>query len=217
MRIHAVLMLKAPRPGTVKTRLAASVGDERAVSIYRQLAEHQIRQIPPGWQCSVHFAPQDAREEMHEWLADVVPPGSTFYPQCEGDLGARMRHAAMTEFHRGAGAVALLGGDCPGLLTPILCEVESTSPEADVVIVPATDGGYVLLLLKADHPELFDQISWSTPEVLPQTLTAAAQGGITVRLLGPLADVDDVKDLSSPESIFSSCLIPCEREGGTPL
>lgn len=208
MKTHAVLMLKAPRPGTVKTRLAASVGNERAVSIYRQLAEHQIRQIPADWKCSVHYAPQDAGQEMRDWLDAVIPNGTTFHPQCEGDLGARMRRALITELSFGAGAVALVGGDCPGLLTPVLEGVEAASGKADVVIVPATDGGYVLLLLKADHPELFDQISWSSAEVLPQTLAAAGRCGITVRVLSPLADVDHVNDLSTLGKVSSSCLIP---------
>ncbi len=202
MTIHAVLMLKAPRPGTVKTRLAASVGYDRAASIYRKLAEHQIRQIPPGWQCSVHYAPPEAGLEMRDWLAGVVPSGTTFFPQCDGDLGARMRGAVLTELEAGSGAVALLGGDCPGLLRPVLEEVAEAAGDADAVIVPATDGGYVLLLVKADHPELFHQISWSTKEVLPQTLAAAASVGKTVRLLGELADVDDVTDLQSQHKIF---------------
>jgi len=202
MKIHAVLMLKAPRPGQVKTRLAASVGTERAASIYRQLVEHQIRQIPPGWQCSIHFAPQESGKEMKEWLGNLVAKDTSFYPQSEGDLGDRMRHAVTTELARGAGAVALMGGDCPGLLTPTLEAVEVASAEADVVIVPAADGGYVLLLLKANHPELFHQISWSTANVLTQTLAAVDLIGIRVRLLGELADVDDAADLASQEKIF---------------
>lgn len=195
-------MLKAPRAGTVKTRLAASVGDARAVAIYKQLAEHQIRQIPPGWQCSVHFAPAGAGREMQEWLAGLVPPGTTFFPQCEGDLGVRMCQAVNTEFLRGAGAVALIGGDCPGLVTAVLADVQNASTVADVVVVPATDGGYVLLLLKNNHPGLFHQISWSTDKVLSQTLAAARKAGITVCMLEELTDVDDVNDLTTSEKIF---------------
>ncbi len=203
MKVHVVLMLKAPRAGMVKTRLAASVGTERAVSIYRQLVEHQIRQLPTDWHCSIHFAPQDAGQEMQEWLGGLVAKGTSFVPQCEGDLGVRMRHAVRTELKCGAGAVALVGGDCPGLITSILDEVEAASAETDLVIVPATDGGYVLLLVKSDHPELFHDISWSTAKVLPQTLAAAALAGSTVRLLGELADVDDAGDLSSQTKIFN--------------
>lgn len=202
MKIHAVLMLKAPRPGSVKTRLAASVGDARAVAIYKQLAEHQIRQIPSDWHCSVHFAPGEAGQDMQNWLSDPAPPGTLFFPQCSGDLGARMRHAVITELDHGAGAVALIGGDCPELLTPVLDEVEAASEDADVVIVPARDGGYVLLLVKADHPGLFQEMAWSTPRVLRQTLDAADRVGLTVCLFPALADVDEAGDLSSDAKIF---------------
>ena len=63
-----VAMLKAPRPGLVKTRLAAEVGVESATAIYRRLVEHQIAAIPREWRTEVHFAPAEAAADMQQWL-----------------------------------------------------------------------------------------------------------------------------------------------------
>ena len=197
MKITAALMLKAPRPGTVKTRLAADLGEERATEIYRALVEHQLRQIPKTWNCTIHFAPADGEEEMRCWLAGIAPAGTNFEAQCDGDLGARMRQAVRLELGCGADGVVLLGGDCPELLTNVLLEAATELQAADIVISPATDGGYVLLGLKKEHPELFEDIAWSTSEVLAQTLARASTGGLKVFRTEPFADIDDAASFRS--------------------
>lgn len=186
-------MLKAPRPGMVKTRLAQDVGNEQAASIYRSLTESQIRRMPPDWLCSVHFSPQDAEEEMRVWLDPISSTKIAYRPQPEGDLGARMRHAVQRELAAGAEAVVLLGGDCPEIDLAVLREVEIRLTTADVVIAPATDGGYVLLALKAEHPKLFENIAWSTGSVFRQTLDSVRAAGLSVSILRPFQDVDDLK------------------------
>jgi len=72
----------------------------------------------------------------------------------------------------------------------------------DLVIVPATDGGYVLLLVKADHPELFREIAWSTAQVMKQTKAAADRAGWSVSMLPELTDVDDINDLATLGKLF---------------
>lgn len=193
MNVTAALMLKAPRPGMVKTRLALDVGAEQAATIYRSLAENQVRQIPADWRCAIHFAPQEAEDEMRAWLGPIAPAQTIYRPQPEGDLGARMRHAVQTELAVAAEAVVLLGGDCPDINTVVLRDVEARLSKADAVIAPAFDGGYVLLALKADHPELFENIAWSTAEVLTQTLASAHTRGLSVSITEAFQDVDDIK------------------------
>ncbi len=193
MNVTAALMLKAPRPGMVKTRLALDVGAEQAAAIYRSLAENQIRQIPADWRCAIHFAPQEAEDEMRAWLGPIAPAQTIYRPQPEGDLGARMRHAVQTELATSAEAVVLLGGDCPDINTAVLRDVEARLSKADAVIAPASDGGYVLLALKSDYPELFEDIAWSTAEVLTQTLASAHTRGLSVSITETFQDVDDIK------------------------
>ncbi len=195
MKTTAILMLKAPRTGTVKTRLAAKIGSQCATDIYRSLVEHQLGQIPDGWAVAIHFAPDDAEGEMREWLSPLVPK-AWFTPQAAGDLGARMEAAAAHELERGAEAVALIGGDCPYLTREYLAAAADLLEGADVVIGPAADGGYVLLLLKDLHAALFAHIDWSTSRVLEQTKLAADRSGLRHVLFEVLEDIDDHASLA---------------------
>lgn len=181
-------MLKAPRPGYVKTRLALEVSAREAAQIYRQLVEHQIRQLPEGWPVEVHYTPADAKAEIENWLGNQ----HAYNPQSEGDLGARMSAAMRGVFWRGAGSVILLGGDCPGVTTMLLETVKQKLIENDVVIGPAQDGGYYLLGLSAPHPGFFKGIPWSTDQVFPQTLQRVRAFGLKIFCLDVLTDVDDL-------------------------
>jgi uncharacterized protein len=196
------MILKAPRLGTVKTRLAEEVGAERATAIYRVLVEHQAKAIPLSWHVSVHFAPTDAAEEMPMWLASYLPENTRFVPQCEGDLGQRLRSAVAAEFQGGAQRVFLIGGDCPGISRDYFGDADEALNESDLVIAPAYDGGYVLLGLKSHHPSLFENIAWSTPAVLDQTLAAARALLVRVRLLPTLEDIDDAESLARQSALF---------------
>ncbi len=201
MKIAAALMLKAPRPGFVKTRLAAEIGALRAAAVYRALAERQLGEIPAEWACAVHYSPDEAGEEIRQWLGPVAPLGTAYHPQGGGDLGGRMRHAVRSGLAAGAGAVVLLGGDCPGLGRSVLREVAVRIQTVDMAIGPAADGGYVLLALKQDCPALFEGIPWSTPEVLGLTLAAAAGAGLSVWRTRAFVDVDDAASLARVESV----------------
>lgn len=193
MRITAALMLKAPRPGWVKTRLAATVGDEKAAAVYRQLAEGQIAEVPPEWRVAVYYAPAGAEEEMRVWLGSKLPKEARFVAQTEGDLGARMRAAVVRELEAGAEGVVLLGGDCAELGREDLRAAGRMLGEADVVIGPAEDGGYVFLAVKRDWGRLFEEMPWSTPQVLEMTLRRAGELGLRVVRTRSYRDVDDAE------------------------
>jgi len=189
------LLLKAPRSGTVKTRLARDIGPHQATMIYRALVEHQVRAIPEGWDVAVHFAPSDALMEMEAWLKPHFLACPQFVPQCDGALGDRLIHVVRTEFQRGMKRVFLIGGDCPGITRDYFAAADSNLDVSEVVVGPATDGGYVLLGLKAPYPVLFENIAWSTASVLDQTLAAARKVSLSVALLPVLEDIDDADAL----------------------
>jgi len=92
------MILKAPRVGTVKTRLAREIGAERATLIYRDMVEHQVRAILPGWNVSVHFCPADAGEEMEAWLKPSLPASTRFAPQCDGDWDDALGQSSVPSF-----------------------------------------------------------------------------------------------------------------------
>jgi rSAM/selenodomain-associated transferase 1 len=200
------MILKAPRPGLVKTRLARDLGHERATAIYRALVEHQAMAIPGSWQVGVYFTPADAAEEMQAWLKSYLPKTARFVPQCDGDLGQRLIGAVCAELQRGANHIFLIGGDCPGISCDYLAQADQQLTECDLVIGPATDGGYVLLGLKSQCTALFENIAWSTQAVLDQTISAARRQSLSVKLLPTLEDIDDAASLARQSRLlpFSS-------------
>ncbi len=185
-------MLKAPRLGEVKTRLAKDVGAPAALAAYRRLVEHQLRAIPEGWNVEIHFTPLDAQTEMRTWLAPLTTNPLAFYAQASGDLGARLQYALSSALARGAALVIFAGGDCAELGQERMKEAASEAVASDVVIIPALDGGYVLLALHAPHLGLFTNIAWSTEVVLQQTKERISELSLTCKILPPLEDVDDL-------------------------
>src|SRR5687768_3502559 len=99
-----VCMLKAPRAGLVKTRLAHELGAGPAATIYRRLVEHQLKAVPESWRIEVHFSPADAADEMRAWLG--ATPG--YYPQRGDDLGARLARATSGALARGTAGVVVI-------------------------------------------------------------------------------------------------------------
>jgi uncharacterized protein len=181
------LMLKAPREGQVKTRLAREVGDHEATRVYRRLVEHQLRQIPAGWPVRIHFAPVDARAEMEAWLGAAYH----YAPQPEGDLGERLSGAMHDHFANAPGPVIFLGGDCPYLTTARLLAVAEMLARTEAVLVPALDGGYCLLALSRPVERVFAAIPWSTDRVAEKTRERLRESAVEWSETEALEDVDD--------------------------
>jgi hypothetical protein len=188
-----IVFVKRPRPGEVKTRLAADIGPELASEVYRTLAEIEIEATRPGpgdYERLFFFAPADAQAEMEAWW-----PGETWLPQQGADLGARMANAFAEAFRRGARRVAIIGTDVPWVSRETVVGALDALDSCDTVVGPAHDGGYYLLALKAPRSELFTEIAWSTAGVLPSTLARAAVLGLSVHRLEPLPDIDTIEDV----------------------
>ena len=190
---NVAILLKAPRPGQVKTRLASSIGAERATRVYRALVEHQLAQIPASWRIAIHFAPVDAEAEMRRWLEKLSPRGTDFMPQPDGDLGVRLISAMDHGFASGADFVFFLGGDCPGITCRYLEKAEAALAKTDMVIAGALDGGYVLLGLRKPMAAVFEAIPWSSDAVFAATLGQARAAGLSYQCLSPLEDIDDLE------------------------
>jgi rSAM/selenodomain-associated transferase 1 len=188
-----LVFVKAPRPGQVKTRLAAAIGDEPAAAAYRALAEGVLERTAPRegeYERIVLFAPPDAREEVARWL-----PAEPLAAQEGPDLGARMDAAFAAAFAGGAPAAVLVGSDVPRLDRGHVLRAFAALEEHPVVLGPAADGGYYLVGLRERRPELFAGVEWGTAGVLAATLERCAALGLRPRLLETLADVDTEADL----------------------
>jgi rSAM/selenodomain-associated transferase 1 len=178
----------------VKTRLAATVGDEEALHIYRLLVEKTrlaVLGLPEVRRRVLYsaFVP-----EQDEWDALFFEKKI----QSAGELGQRMSEAFREAFAQGAERAVIVGTDCPELSPDVLAEAfGALRNRVPVVVGPALDGGYYLLGMSAFFPELFDGIDWSTDRVLAQTLQRAQALGKAYHLLPPLRDVDTEEDWRS--------------------
>ncbi|MDO7875900.1 TIGR04282 family arsenosugar biosynthesis glycosyltransferase [Hymenobacter sp. ASUV-10] len=189
---HLIIFARQPVLGRVKTRLAADIGDTAALAVYRELLTITATAVgAAGIPATVWLAdaPDLPTAELPEW------PGLPWLLQPAGDLGHRMAAAFATAFVAGASAVAIIGTDCPGLRAAHLEQAFELLQHHDIVLGPATDGGYYLLAMKELHMLLFANKEWSTATVRAATLADAARLGLRVALLPQLADVDTVADL----------------------
>ena len=185
-----IIFVKAPRPGLVKTRLAADLGPAEAASAYRTLVGTLLRNLHDLPQLELHFTPDDALEDIRHWLKS----GWTAKPQCAGDLGRRLQTAFSTAFASGSQKVVIIGSDCPSVgLANVRAAWEGLSSH-DAVIGPAADGGYWLIGLRQPCEKLFLNMPWSTPAVLQETLQRCRANGLQVLLLDEMSDVDTKED-----------------------
>ena len=183
---HVIVFLKAPRLGTVKTRLAATLGEEAALDAYVKMT-HTVLAVLSGWsRVNLCYTPDEAEPEIHTWMQ----PGWNCMPQGGGDLGTRMHRA----FTKAKGPAVIVGTDCPSIRIDDIHEASKALEEKDLVLGPAKDGGYWLIGLNAPYPALFEGINWSTESVLSDTLARAKAAGLSCHLLRELADVDTEAD-----------------------
>lgn len=203
MRAAILFFVKYPEPGTVKTRLAAVLGAERAADIYRQLVRAVILQLPSATNLIVCFDPPERAPEIAAWLQ--FPAGErvvSFVPQARGNLGARLEHAFAHAFAQGYERVLVVGSDCVEINPPLFTEAWQSLESHDVVVGPSHDGGYYLLGLKQPSPALFRGVSWSTDAVLAQTRARAATAGWRLHELVRLHDVDEPEDWVRAEGML---------------
>lgn len=191
-RLVLLVFAKSPEAGRVKTRLAEAVGADRAARIYRQMGRRVVDQVRGGpYRTVVCYDPPGAEQEVRSWLGG---DGMTFWPQEPGDLGARMA-AAFRRAFRDASRVCVIGTDAPGVGRSAVAEAFRALESADVVLGPASDGGYYLLALDRPRPELFRDVPWSTSDVLSVTRERASAAGLRVHLLSERTDLDTGSDL----------------------
>ena len=194
METSILIYCKAPILGLVKTRLAASVGAERALGIYKELATATHQAVLPFKEVHWIFTPDsdEARSMTKEW---VSRPEWTIRPQKNGDLGERLKEGfriALTQ-----GSAMAIGTDCPYITSKDLHEADSVlqnGGENQLVIGPANDGGYWLIGMNCFYPAIFENIPWSSESTFEVTLSRARELGLSIHLLRELSDVDTRED-----------------------
>ena len=208
-RPAAVLMIKAPRAGSVKTRLCPPLDPREAADLAAAMArdctELVLRVVP---EVIAAFSPEEAGPELEALL-----PGIRHWaPQPPGDLGRRQERALATGFGLGCAPILVLGTDSPTLPTGLIESARRRleSGEADLVLGPSHDGGYYLLGVRRPVSGLLDGVPWSTGEVFDAVTANAERIGLRVLVLPAWYDVDTPSDLSRlAEELLSD---PAARE-----
>ena len=181
MSAALAVFLKAPRAGSVKTRLAAEIGERQALRLYRVMATRTLAAASEtDLEITVWFAPADALAEMRSWLGERW----TLRSQSSGDLGARLAAAAQA-VEPGRGWLAI-GADCPGLDAPLLRVAATIVAQDEVALGPTRDGGYYLFGGRTPLPPLFDRDRVEhEPGARGHPRAARARGGPMARVAHP--------------------------------
>ncbi len=218
-----ILLVKYPQKGRVKTRLAQTLGDEAAVAVYQRLVEHLIRLLRRVTvdEICISFDPAEKHSEIEDWIrpmwqqagvgrvSGVVldkEPTLGFCSQCEGDLGVRLKSAFGTVFEEnkqaeGAGVqVIAIGSDCIEIDEGTFRATWEALATKEVVFGPTLDGGYYLVGMNSPHPELFEDIPWSSKMTLRASLQGASEAGLETALLDEKHDIDTEQDWRRAET-----------------
>lgn len=186
-----IVFMKNPELGRVKTRLAAVVGDKKALDIYQKLITKTKKEVF-NVDADLMVCYSDRPMKADSWK------NGHFYKEIQegDDLGMRMHHAIFSGVSMGYCNICLIGTDIYDLTTDIISQAFNLLKNHDMVIGPAHDGGYYLIGMKKSYPVLFDKIPWSTPEVLEKTIAIAKAEGIRYARLSMLNDIDEYKDIT---------------------
>ncbi len=179
-----LIFIKNATLGKVKTRLAQTVGDQRALKIYKALLQHTkaIALTTPATRLLFY---SETINENDDWSRDDFQK----LLQHDGDLGMRMKAAFATAFQQHE-KVVIIGSDCASLNPAIVQQAFEQLDHFPFVIGPALDGGYYLLGMNSYQPSLFEDIVWSTAQVLPTTIAKMKALQQSYYCLPTLSDID---------------------------
>lgn len=191
MRKTLVVMVKEPRPGSVKTRLGRDIGLTASAWWFRHQVNALLKRVgSPKWEVVLAVAPDVAGMSSRVWPAHLLR-----IPQGAGDLGDRMARV-----FRGLpnGPVCIIGADIPGINAARIEEAFKALGSHDAVYGPADDGGYWLVGMKRVGPVptcLFEGVRWSTEHALVDS--KATMPGLRIAEVATLRDVDTLADLQT--------------------
>ena len=199
----AVLVFsKAPVPGTVKTRLLPVLNADDAARLYRELLERTLNTVTGNaqWHTQLWCTPTidhpcflECRDKYQVELR----------LQSVGDIGERM-HRAISESLRNFRSALLIGCDCPELQHADLVTARDKLADGyDVVLGPASDGGYYLIGMAAAHREVFTGINWGMNTVLPVTRDRIRGLRLACYELPDRWDLDNVEDMKKYRNLVA--------------
>jgi hypothetical protein len=192
------MFARYPALGQTKTRLAAGLGDEQTLTLYEAMLADTAWSAGQLSRCQCLGAlvglPEDGSAPRDP--LGRTPFGPFVFSEQQGDeFGVRLGAAMELAVEVAGGPALLMGADSPEISTSLLERAFNALADYDVVIGPATDGGYYLIGMRTYHPTLFQDITWSTETVAAETEAAARALGLTHTRLEELSDLDYLEDL----------------------
>lgn len=184
------IFAKQPVPGGVKTRLCPPLNFGQAAALYAVALRETVHRMQSGSSYDLAIC----YDGDPTWFKQTFP-GCRLVPQRGADLGQRMANALAGFLEEDYRHAALIGSDAPDLPLKIVEQAFNRLTHSDLVLGPAVDGGYYLVAEKVHHPELFENIPWSTGDVFRTTLTRAENRGISTACLDSWEDLDDLAAL----------------------
>jgi len=193
--VSIAILAKAPVPGFAKTRLIPAIGAHAAAVLQERLTERAVATA-----ISADVGPVTlwcAPDATHSTFVKLVTSKRfTLKPQPQGDLGARIFAATAAR----SGPVLVIGTDCPALTDTHLRDATSALRDGmDVILIPAEDGGFILIGTRSAQPALFTDIAWGTDTVMAQTRARIVGLRLGLAERAPLWDVDTEADLARLE------------------
>ncbi len=193
-RMTICVFAKAPLPGAVKTRLIPALGADGAATLATRLLGLTLAEALASRAGLVELTMTPAPGDP-AWDGVAIPAAVARADQGDGGLSERLERAAVRGLAAGP-AVVLIGTDCPALTSARLDQAMTALQSSDAALIPAMDGGFVLLGLRRTVPQLFEDMPWSSAQVAELTLQRLRAAGLAVWVGSPLRDIDDPDDLA---------------------
>lgn len=188
-----IIMAKAPRPGSVKTRLARSLSVQAVTELYRCLLNDTIAMTQTLHQVEIAImCPASEAEELSLALANTI----RVVPQAGIGLAAALDSVFQQFAAVGRPGVIAFNSDSPHLAPSALETAFDVLETCDLVIGPTHDGGYYLVGARAPHPGLFTSDGMGTATALEALLVRASDLHLSVHVSDPFYDIDVAADLS---------------------
>ncbi len=184
-------LARLPQPGAVKTRLQPALTADEACALHAAMVKYMVSRLSTQLPLQL-WVTESTKHEVFQ--ACVSLGAGSLHLQPQGDLGERMAaiaEAVLSDYDQ----VLIVGSDAPGIDEACVQTALRSLKAVDVVIVPAMDGGYVMIGLRCYCPEVFVDMPWGTDRVLELTLDALSEAGRRVLVLPAVPDIDTEDDL----------------------
>jgi rSAM/selenodomain-associated transferase 1 len=200
-----IIMARYPEMGKTKTRLASAIGDDETLQLYRAFLTDLARRFA-GSAYDLYWAYTPAGVDYPAFIATLMPAVAAsmqYFPQQGTDLGERLHHVFQYTSERGYTHTIAIGSDSPHIGLTRIEQAQKALDGADVVLGPAEDGGYYLIAMQKPH-DVFRDIPMSTNVVTQMTIERAQRHGLTVYLIEPSFDIDELSDLRRLMSLLEA-------------